>query len=105
VPRLVNHRGKSTKAHVNAVGKDKNDEGSDTAHKSTLMNEELIGNTQSTEAEITEKLKELRVFPKLEHRWRHLNQVRRFCIFLIFSLFQQMCAYIGYELLPASFKC
>ena len=77
---------------MNVIAKDKDDEDSDTADKSTFMNEEMIVTTQSTVDEITEKLKELRMFPKLEHRRRHLNQVRK-----IFIYFFSPCLYSSYS--------
>ncbi|GLJ40881.1 hypothetical protein SUGI_0845700 [Cryptomeria japonica] len=74
VPRLVNKRGRRSK-----IPKDEsnNECSSGVVENSDLVTINAEGNENSSKAidEITEGLKELRLFPKLEHRRRHVGQV------------------------------
>ena len=72
----MNRRGKLAEIQVNMITKNKDAEDSDSVRENILTNEELIVDTPTAVDVITEKLKELHVFPKLEHRRRHLKQVK-----------------------------
>lgn len=71
VPRLVRKRGR-----VHTPQQERNeietllveDVGDDLGHENKQP-------APTTMEGLTESLKELKLFPKLEHRWRHLNQV------------------------------
>ena len=78
----MNRRGKLAEIQVNMITKNKDAEDSDSVRENILTNEELIVDTPTAVDVITEKLKELHVFPKLEHRRRHLKQVKLFFISL-----------------------
>ena len=93
----MNRRGKLAEIQVNMITKNKDAEDSDSVRENILTNEELIVDTPTAVDVITEKLKELHVFPKLEHRRRHLKQVKLIFISLFcFKIFHFYHPYLPY---------
>lgn len=83
IPRLVRKRGRS--AHHQAIQENDNNDQDQSLHvvkdistevniRSSSCVHQLADNATGIE-EVTDRLKELRLFPKLEHRRRHLKQV------------------------------